>query len=351
MECMGNSRAKYRNLWLGVLLLLAVAAAALWFVPAWRAALIGSAGPPEGFTAIRGTVMHFSNIEQGRAVLGADDEWLPRTSELQRATLMGRDPPAGIEPFRAWQAEAVQAWTPAARARWQHALEVIAPALDRLQLPWPPEVLLVQTSGRESADQPHTRANAVVLPAQFEQQGFSDAEVLAHELWHVLSRRNPELATKLYALIGYEPVADLQWPPLWLPLRIVNQDAPFDRHAMRLSLQGRSVTVMPVLLAAPESERAPGQSLLNLMAPRLLEVQPGEGSRPTIASLDKGEPIWHDIEATPEFLERLGGNTDYTLHPDETIADNFMFLVSGRAAKNPELLKRIEAVLREAHKP
>jgi len=349
MERMSISRSKYRNLCLALLLALAVAAAALWFVPAWRAALVGPAGSTEGFTAIRGTVMHFSSIEQGRAVLGADDDWLQRTSELQRATLMGRDPPAGVEPFRAWQADAVRAWTPAARVRWQHALEAIAPALDRLQLPWPPEVLLVQTSGRESADQPHTRANAVVLPAQFEQQGFSDAEVLAHELWHVLSRRNPALATKLYALIGYEPVPDLQWPPLWLPLRIVNQDAPFDRHAMRLSLQGRSVVVMPVLLAASESERTPGQSLLNLMAPRLLEVQPGENGRPTTAVLNNGEPIAHDIEATPEFLERLGGNTDYTLHPDETIADNFMFLVAGRTAKNPELLKRIEAVLRAAH--
>jgi len=104
-----------------------------------------------------------------------------------------------------------------------------------------------------------------------------------------------------------------------------------------------------VLLAASESERTPGQSLLNLMAPRLLEVQPGENGRPTTAVLNNGEPIAHDIEATPEFLERLGGNTDYTLHPDETIADNFMFLVAGRTAKNPELLKRIEAVLRAAH--
>ncbi len=153
-------------------------------------------------------------------------------------------------------------------------------------------------------------------------------------------------------MIGYEPVPELQWPAQWLPLRIANQDAPLNRHAMRLTLQGRAVTVMPVLLAAlAEADHTPGQSLLSLMEPRLLEVQPGEGGRPTTAVLNEGEPVWHEIEATPEFLERLGGNTDYTLHPEETIADNFMLLVSGRPAKNPELLKRIEAVLREARKP
>lgn len=343
-----------------VLLVLALGVVVWWWtrhVPAPAPASASAAAPAvavassparAGFAAIRGTVVRFASAEEARGVLAGDDDWVQQTGELQRALLSGRAPPVAREAFRAAQAEAALPWPADAQARWQRALERIAPALDRLRLPWPPELLLVHTSGRESADQPHTRGHAVVLPSRFEQQGFSDAEVLAHELWHVLSRYRPELATRLYALIGYEPVAELQWPLPWLPRRVANQDAPRLRHAMRLKIGGRDTWVMPVVLVASgEEARAPGATLLDLMEPRLLEVVPGSGGSLTQARLQRGQPVWHTIEATPSFLQRLGGNTDYTSHPDETIADNFMFLVSGRAVPNPALLGRIEAVLRE----
>jgi hypothetical protein len=108
---------------------------------------------------------------------------------------------------------------------------------------------------------------------------------------------------------------------------------------------------MPVVVtSSAKLPPADGDTLLELMQPRLLEVEPGAGSQPTRPVLRGGKPVWHDPETTPDFLARLGGNTDYVLHPDETIADNFMFLVSGRAVKNPQLLKRIEAVL-QANRP
>jgi hypothetical protein len=323
-----------------------IVATGAWWMGAFHDAG-GTLAKPAGFTGLRGTVVRFAGVDEGRALLGADDDWVGQTSELQRSVLMNREPPTPLDVFRAFQAEAVQAWEPAAQARWQRALESIAPALDRLALPWPTELLLVQTGGRESANQPHTRANAIVLPRQFEQQGYSDAEVLAHELWHVVSRGHPELATKLYALIGYEPVAELQWPPRWQAIRTANQDAPRNRHAMHVTLHGRDTMLMPVVVMALEAgEPAGGQSLLDLMELRLLEVLPGAGGVPTTAVMHDGDPVWHTIDDAPEFVERLGGNTDYMQHPDETVADNLMFLVSGRPVKNPELLRRIEALLR-----
>lgn len=345
----------------GAFFLLTLVVAAAWW---WRlagpagiplatpaqAAQPARAARPAAAPAVTGLRLRFASVEQGRRLLTADDEWVRYTSPLQRATLMGRTGPAPVQAFLAFQADAVLPWTDAARARWQRAYTQIAPTLERLQLPWPAEVLLVQTSGRESANQPHTRGHAVVLPQQFEQQEFSDAEVLAHELFHVLSRHRPELASRLYALLGYEPAGELEWPPQWLPLRISNQDAPLHHHVMRVTLKGRPVVLMPVVVSAA-AKPAPGETLLDLMEPRLLEVVPGRGGHPTRPVLRGGEPVWHDIESTKAFLDRLGGNTDYTLHPDETIADNFMFLVAGRPVKNPGLLRRIEAVLRDARRP
>lgn len=342
--------------WIAAIVLAALAAVAvgLWFVwPAGDVAAVASEPPVPGaavdadrFTGIANTTVRFADVEAGRAVVGANDAWVARTSPWQRAVLMGRTAGPDVDSFRAFQAAAVQPWTPESQARWRRALEAIAPAFSKLRVPLPREVLLVRTDGRESANQPHTRANAVVLPAQFNQQQFSDAEVLAHELFHVVSRHQPELANRLYDLIGYDKVGELEWPAGWAALRIANQDAPFDRHLMRLRIGGRDTTVMPVVITSnPALPPAKGDTLLELMEPRLLEVIPGAHTQPTRPVLRNGQPVWHEPEATPEFLRSLGGNTDYVLHPDETIADNFMFLVSGRKVKNPQLLQRIEAVL------
>ena len=316
------------------------------------AAPVAAGAAADGYAGIAGTVVRFADVEAARAVLGADDAWVQRCSGWQRAVLMGRTSAPDLEAFRTWQRDAAEPWPPAERQRWQRALEAITPALNRLKLPLPRDVLLVHTSGRESANQPHTRANAVVLPAHFDQQSFSDAEVLAHELFHVVSRHQPELANRLYDLIGYVRVGELEWPPGWLPLRIVNQDAPHDRHLMRVKLRGgRDATVMPVVVAASaQLPPADGQTLLDLMEVRLLEVEPGAGTQPTRPVMRNGKPVWHDPQTETDFLARLGGNTDYIQHPDETIADNIMFLVVGRTVKNRALLQRIEAVL-QANRP
>lgn len=299
------------------------------------------------YRGIPGTVVRFADVEQARSVLGAEDAWMRRSSGFQRAVLMGRTSPPDLAAFRAWQAAAAQPWPEAERQRWMRALEVVGPAFVRLKLQLPAQVLLIRTNGSEGANQPHTRANAVVLPAQFHQQGYTDVELLAHELFHVSSRHQPELANRLYELIGYDRVGELDWPAAWLPLRIANQDAEHDRHLMRVKVRGRETTVMPVVItSSPKLPPADGDTLLDLIDVRLLEVMPGAGAQPTRPVLQgAGQPVWFAPQAVPDFGTKLGGNTDYIQHPEETIADNLMYLVSGRPVKNPALLQRIEAVL------
>ena len=79
-------------------------------------------------------------------------------------------------------------------------------------------------------------------------------------------------------------------------------------------------------------------------------VDPGARNEATQPVLQHGQPVWHTLQQVPEFLQRLGGNTDYVLHPEEAMADNFMLLVSGRSVPNPALLRRIEQVLQSARR-
>lgn len=295
------------------------------------------------FTGLAGTVVRFAGVDTAARLLAADDEWLRAAGPFHLRAIMGRADVVSKDDFRRWVVSAALPWPEEQQQRWTRALEALAPGWNTLRIPLPPEILLLCTSGEEQSGQEHTRGQAIMLPIGLKAREVAkDAWVMAHELWHVASRNAPELATRLYAEIGFEPIPPLVYPQAWAPIRLANPDAPEHRHAMRLSIGDREVRVTPVLVAA-RTELKPGETFFNVLDVRLLEVQPdGAVSR---AVLREGQPVWHPPRGNHDYLKRLGGNTGYVIHPEETMADNIALLATGGAARNAELLARIRAVL------
>jgi len=308
-----------------------------------------SAQAPGGdFTGFPNTRVRFAPVETGRAILMADDEWLAATSAFQRQAVMQSPMPVTLEEFRRWSGDAVRAWKADQQIRWRAALEELAPAFSALRIPLPAEVWLISSNGQDAANAPYTRANAVVLPEKFSLSGYTEATLLAHELWHVAARYSPALATRLYAEIGFEPIPQLAFPAKWASARIANPDAPENRHAIRLHVAGRTPLVAPVLVAT-RTVLKPGETFFSVMQPRLLEVEAaGNISR---AVLRDGEPVWHPLNGAHDYLRRLGGNTAYVIHEEEAMADNIALLTAGIPPRNPELLARLKAALDAPREP
>lgn len=297
------------------------------------------------FSGWAGTTVRFASVDEGRRVLMADDEWMRATSAFQRRAVMGSATPVTREAFQRWNGDAVRPWAALQRERWRRALEALAPGLAALRMPLPAEVLLVATNGQESAGAPYTRAHAIVLPGEARMPGYDDPMLLAHELWHVVSRRVSALATRLYAQIGFEPMPELAFPESWADARIANPDAPENRHAIRLALGERRVLATPVLVAA-RTELQAGETFFSVMDARLLEVQPdADGQRSRAVLRGDGQPQWLPLRGPHDYLRRLGGNTGYVIHPEETIADNVALLLTGRPGRNTDLLARLRGVL------
>jgi hypothetical protein len=300
---------------------------------------------PPVFTALAGTQVRFADEALGRSILTADDEWMSATGAFQRRAVMGSATPVTLDAFRRWNGDAVRPWSDDERARWQAALRELAPTFAALRIPLPPQVLLVATNGQESSQAPYTRAHAVMLPGVARMPGYSDAKLMAHELWHVAARHAPAVASRLYAEIGFQPMAELQFPAAWQDIRIANPDAPNNRHAMRLRFaDGHTAMVTPVLVAK-RTELTAGENFFTVMDVRLLEVTPGRGGTPSSAVLRDGAPVWHALGGPHDYLQQLGGNTGYVIHPEEAIADNIALLATGAPARNPALLDRLRAAL------
>ena len=311
------------------LLLLAVLA------PAWAQL--------DGGVAIGGGVVRFATLAQGQAELGRSDEWTATAGEFHRSSLLGRSSGVSADELRAALPRAALAWTREEEQRWRTALYAIVARVDALRVKVPPAVLLVLTDGTDSAGAPYTRGNAIFLPRGRQQGAPADPFIMAHELFHVISRNDPELATRVYGAFGFEPVGELEWPPEWGAARLSNPDAPHHRHAVRIEVDGKPVPVMPVLVAT-RTTLNPGESFFNVLEVRLVAIEPTVPTGRSQAMRRNGEPAWYPV-GTLAYLQRMGGNTPYIIHPEETAADHFAYLVSGRQVRNPALLQRFEALL------
>lgn len=74
-----------------------------------------------------------------------------------------------------------------------------------------------------------------------------------------------------------------------------------------------------------------------------------DATAPTNASFDDKHPQLIEVNGMTGFFEQVGRNTDYLIHPEEILADNFAILVVGdERIVSPEVINRIKKVLEEA---
>jgi hypothetical protein len=64
--------------------------------------------------------------------------------------------------------------------------------------------------------------------------------------------------------------------------------------------------------------------------------------------VDGPKPMLVDIQQVSGFFEQVGKNTEYIIHPEEILADNFASLVLGqRNLPSPEVMEMIQAILKD----
>lgn len=295
------------------------------------------------------TELHFASVEQGRDVLGRRDAFIERLSPFDRAARLKVDRDVPEPEFLQFLRDNVVAWTAADRAKVAAAFVGVHEALAGYALPFPRDIALVKTTGREEGGAPYTRAHAIVLPA-----GVMNApaeriqEIIAHELFHVLTRANPDMRDPLYALIGFAPCGEVSLPGPMDARRITNPDAPRSEHAIRIEFEGEPHWATPVLLSrSSQYDATAGGEFFSYLQFRLLLVERDASRGTGAAILRDGAPLLVDVPQVAGFFEQVGRNTDYIIHPEEILASNFALLVQRPPnVPSPEVLDRFEDFLR-----
>lgn len=296
------------------------------------------------------TVVTFATVTEGREILTTRDDFIRALSPFDRAARVKTDRAVSEKEFLEFIGHSVLDWTEAEKALLVSALDRLKAPFDRLALAWPQVIYVVKTTGNEEGGAPYTRGCALILPKRVLTLSRPlDPRLISHELFHILSRTNPGLRDRLYQAIGFEKCAEIVIPEILQGRKITNPDAPANDHCIRVQVTGTDVWAVPILFSRTDKyDVNTGGEFFQYMQFQLLLVE-RPGDSPVAKPLYEGsQPRLVDVKQVTGFFEQAGRNTQYIIHPEEILADNFADLVmQDRQVPSPEILKKMQDVLTE----
>jgi len=225
----------------------------------------------------------------------------------------------------------------------------------------PQKWVFIKTTGSEEGGAFYTRGSSVVVPQEslthLLETSQSDALVreMIHESFHLYSRTHPEQRARLYQCIGFSKLGSLVLGSQLARRRLTNPDAPDFSYSITLkNAKGEPFRAILVTFSKVP-EFTPGQDgLFSYVTFGLFEVRLN-GESWKVATDQHGDPHSLDPDTARGFYEQIGRNTPYILHPEEILADNTAILAISRGnlsslkdIANPELLAKVEAILKES---
>ena len=272
--------------------------------------------------------LRFATVEEGAAVFARRDAFLNSLSRFDLQARLHTDRAVSVEQIIDFYQGEVVAWQPEQKERLLKIIVAARERMSRWHLPLPPEILLIQTTGREEGHAAYTRGAAIVLPTEKLALTFDKLlRLFIHEIFHVLSRYDAKVRAELYRVIGFEVCNEIALPPNLRDRKITNPDAPRIDCRITLDHQGRQAAFAPVLLASRDYDAQQGGTIFDYLTFRLIEIELVCGVwRPVLRN---GQATFLDPREMAPFYDRIGRNTKYIIHPDEILADNFILLAMG----------------------
>lgn len=297
--------------------------------------------PPRPFTEAPPRLTFDHDVS---TILAAEDDYVCALSAFDYAAKFKSDKPLTEEQRRLAYRAALQPYTPQEVERLRAAFEITFSAMSGMTVRMPGTIHLFSEETIESGAA-YTRANVICLPKRFIARLDEEQlqKLVAHEVFHVISRYNPDLRPEFYAILGFEPVPPLTLPKPLADLTIANPDAPGMDYAIAGRWRDRAMRFVPIL----HSDRAyTGGSFLHYIHDDLLAVTVLP-ERTEVVQED-GQPLIVRKEEVEGYYEQVGRNTGYTFHPEETSADHFLYLLLGdlNSLSHPEKVTALGRVLR-----
>jgi len=301
----------------------------------------------EGIELKPGTKVEFASAADGARLLTEKDVFVQAMSPFDRSARLKTDKLVSEEEYLAFVGRQTREWTADEKARVVPILESFRRKSSDLKLRFPTTIRLVKTSGLEEGNAAYCRGATIVLPERLVDGDPAELEnIIFHELFHVYRTSNPSARSGLYAIIGFQVSPEIPLPAELQPRKITNPDAPLIDSYIEVRSGASTIPVTPVLFShSNRYDTNAGGEFFDSMVFRLMVLEKTkDGFRPTMRA--EGGPDLRDPSELPDYLEQIGKNTPYIIHPEEILADNFVLLIN-RAPEvpSPNILQKMRTFL------
>lgn len=212
----------------------------------------------------------------------------------------------------------------------------------------PDTIYLIKTTGNEEGNSAYTRANAIIVPQRIIAMNAVEMyKLMSHEIFHIMTRRNKKMAEELYAAIGFHTCPKFTLPKNLEKRKLTNPDAPVNNHCITVGVGKNYYDVIPFLYSNVDSySRRHGEELFDYLQTGFLSVAKVDKSGSHAVILKEKDMKIYKEEDLKGFFEKIGKNTDYTIQPEEILADNFSYIYFGLAEiESPDVLNRIKKII------
>jgi hypothetical protein len=235
----------------------------------------------------------------------------------------------------------VHNWPEDEQAKLKDAFEKIDAYVQRTgaRLHMPDTVKLIKTSGGEEfGAEGYTRSNRIMLNSAAQP---IDLHIVAHELWHVISRTNEGIRDDAYAVFHFKPCNNINYKEALKGQVITNPDCPTLQHSISVQKDGKSIEVVPVLYT--KQAYSPGFSAMQNASIGLLALTGDDKHKQP--QVEDGKAVVYEFNDVPDFFQKAGMNTQYILHIEEITAEHFAALLSDAKMRQMEYVEGLKAVL------
>ena len=155
-----------------------------------------------------------------------------------------------------------------------------------------------------------------------------------HELFHCLTRCNPEFRKDMYKLIHFTVAEDdFTIPPSVMEYHISNPDVEHHDAYATFHINGKDIECFVDGITTKHFEKE-GDTFFNYFTTALIPTD--------------GTDVYYTPEQASNFDEVFGKNTGYVIDPEECMADNFSYAMrygiegpDGQGYPNPEIIEGI----------
>lgn len=288
---------------------------------------------------------HYASAKEGRELMLSNTEYYENVTQIDIDNRLGKSGGTLDELLEASTAE-VKSFNIFEKYIIDRRIANMAKTIARndYELPYLEEIVFIKTdmtvegmaaSGYTHGTQIYLNSTNIMISVIPEAGNYFE-QLLWHELFHCLTRNNPEFRSEMYSIIHFTVTGtEYELPPCIKDLYRSNPDVEHHNSYATFNINGQDIDCFVVWIY----------------------MQQEDGSytddTPVLVPID-GTDTYYLPEQASNFNEVFGGNTDYTIDPEECLADNFKYAMyygidgwNGQGYPNPEIIQDIIDVMKK----